>query len=184
VSEPARDRILLVCTANQCRSPLAEAIARKQAATLPVDFASGGLISGGFPMPPRGVRVARKLGLDLRTHVSRQLDPVELKSFDVILTMTREHARRLVAARPELWPNVFTLKQFSRWLAAHPRPSSAALGTWLAEAARERPRSELIGSNPHDDVVDPIASSSRVWREVATELDHHIRGVLAALYPA
>lgn len=182
MSAPARDRILFICTANQCRSPLAEAIARNGAAKLPVDFASGGLISGGFPMPPKGVRVARKLGLDLSQHVSRQLDPAESQGFDVILTMTREHARHLVAAEPELWPRVFTLKQFSRWLPHHPRPSSAVLGAWLTGAARERSRSELIGSDPHDDVVDPIASSSRVWREVATELEHHIRGILAALY--
>ncbi|HEY2644702.1 MAG TPA: hypothetical protein VGI56_13190 [Galbitalea sp.] len=176
--------ILFVCAANQCRSPLAEAIARREAGNLPVRFASAGLLEGGHGMPPTGVKVAADLGLDLSEHRSDQVDYSALLGFDVVLTMTRAQARELVAEEPELWPRVFTVKQFSRWITEHSPPPSGRLGTWLATKAADRSRSELLGSDPADEVRDPLTSPARVWRSVASELTEHIRTILAALFPA
>jgi protein-tyrosine-phosphatase len=182
-SKRARTDILFVCTANQCRSPLAEAIARREATTLPVRFASAGLLEGGHRMPPTGVQVASELGLDLTGHLSKQVDFATVLTYDVVLTMTREQARELVAVQPDLWPRVFTVKQFSRWLEQHPRPARGRLGTWLAIEAAERPRTDLLGSDQQDDVRDPLISPPKVWRSVANELAEHIRKILASLFP-
>src|SRR5690554_6958078 len=124
-------RVLFVCTANQCRSPLAEAMARHEADGVPVEFESAGITMGGFPMPPAGVRVAGELGLDLRPHLSRQFEPSRLVEFDLVLTAERAHARELVAEVPELWPRVFTIKQFSRWAQGRELPPDEGLRGWL-----------------------------------------------------
>ena len=178
------DHVLFVCTANRCRSPLAEALARARAASLPIQFDSAGLLPGGYPMPANGVAVAAELGLDLRDHVSRSIDYASAIEFDVVLTMTREQAREVVAAETTLWPRVFPVKQFTRWLAEHPRPADSDLREWLTEATAERSPTELVGFDPGDDVVDPLTSPPRIWRTIARELDGNIQTILSALYPA
>ncbi len=179
-SVPAR--VLFVCTANQCRSPLAEAIARRQLHDLPIEFESAGLIKGGVATPRVGIDVAAERGLDLHEHLSRQLDRSRAPGFDLILTMSRSISRDLVAGDPELWPRVFTVKQFSRWAAEHPKPVGVALGPWIDAEARGRARTDLLGNSEADDVVDPFTSSARVWRSVADELELHIADGFRALY--
>ena len=181
---PARTSILLVCTANQCRSPLAEAIAKRAAGDLPVDFTSAGLLEGGRSTPANGVRVAAELGLDLSGHVSRQFDPATAGEYAVILTMTRAQATDVIANQPELWPRVFTLKQFARWIRDSAAPWGPDLGSWLDEAAADRSLAEIVGSSPRDDVRDPLISPPRVWRSVARELQRNLSDILESLYPS
>jgi protein-tyrosine phosphatase len=178
---PSGTSILFVCTANQCRSPLAEAIARHHAAGRPIVVASAGLIDDGRPTPERGLAAAAERGLDLTGHLSRRADVTNLRGWDVILTMSREHIRELVAADAGLWPRVFTVKQFRRWIEHSELPRGVALGTWLDVAAAGRSRFEAIGADPADDIEDPLHASMGVWRAVADTLDHEITAILDAL---
>src|SRR5688500_18860960 len=75
VDQPAQASIAIVCTANRCRSPLAEHILRAEAAArgLSVHVFSMGLLQSGMPMPDRGIAVAREFGLDLSRHRSERL---------------------------------------------------------------------------------------------------------------
>ncbi|WP_022882150.1 arsenate reductase/protein-tyrosine-phosphatase family protein [Gryllotalpicola ginsengisoli] len=164
-----RPAILFVCTANRCRSPLAAALMR---AVLPDDAAevtAAGLLPGGEPMPEAGLKVAAEFGLDLRGHVSRRLDVGTARSADVVLTMTRHQAREVVAELPELWPRVFTAKQFTRWLTQHP-PVAGLTRDWLSAEAADRSPLELLGADPADDIEDPMGKSAGTWRRVAGEL--------------
>lgn len=177
-------RVLFVCTANQCRSPLAAAIARQRFADLPIEFESAGLIDGGEPSPETGVQVAAARGLDLRTHLSRKIDRSSLERYDLVLTMSRDISRDLVATDPGLWPRTFTVKQFSAWAREHPRPRAVPVQTWIATEAMDRPRGDLLGTSSTDDVVDPVSSPARVWRRVADELEQNIEDGFRALFPA
>lgn len=163
-------RILFVCTANQCRSVMAEAVAERRFAGTPFAFGSAGLIEGGRPMPPNGVRVATEHGFDTSRHLSEQLDTRRLGEWDLVLTMSRQHARELVAADPGLWPRVFTLPQFVRWLDEHPFGRHASLRSWLDQAATTRSRTELVGTRSADEIADPIDGPPRAWRELVTRL--------------
>ncbi len=178
-SAPAAE-VLLVCRANQCRSPFAQAIATRLGAARGIHFASAGLLPGGHSTPATGRAVARKLGFDLEHHRSRQVDAAQLDRYDLILTMGRDQARDLLIERDDIWPRLFTLKQFARWAPAHARPPQTTVRAWL-DAAPDRPRRSVIGADPADDVADPMGAPARTWRRMATELDTHLRVVVDAL---
>jgi protein-tyrosine-phosphatase len=89
--------VLFVCAGNICRSPLAEAIARRLASErrLHVEFESAGVsaIDGG-PATPEALQVAREHGLDLSSFSSRSLTARAVRRADLVLTMTAEQRAR------------------------------------------------------------------------------------------
>src|SRR5690606_4442579 len=106
--------VLLVCRANRCRSPFAQALAQQIADSSVVRFASAGLLPGGEPMPSAGRAAAIELGLGIEGHRSAELDLDDLDGFDLILTMARDQARDILAENPELRARVVTPKPFVR----------------------------------------------------------------------
>ncbi|RMG99268.1 MAG: low molecular weight phosphotyrosine protein phosphatase [Deltaproteobacteria bacterium] len=88
-------RVLFVCHANLCRSPLAEGLLRHMADQrglghrIEVDSA-GTYAMDGSPPHPESVRIAREHGFDL-TGRSRSLEPDDLQRFDEILAMDRRN---------------------------------------------------------------------------------------------
>lgn len=179
----APPRILLVCTANRCRSPLAAALLRRtlRERGRQALVASAGLLPGGVPVPPDGLRLAGELGLDLAAHRSRQLTPGLLAAADLVVTMAREHARHVVAAQPDAFARTFTLAGLAEWLVGRPVPVGVPLGAWLDEAAADRPRSVLLGQA--GDVGDPVGRPFRVWRSLGTTLEESVSRVATALAP-
>lgn len=176
-------RVLFVCTANQCRSPLAEHIFRLRAADLPVHFASAGLIRGGAAVPAPGIGIAGSRGIDLRDHRSRRFDPADAPGFDLFLTMTREHAREVIVAAPAMRSRVFPLRQFVRWIPENPKPRRSALGSWLDAFAAGRPGVELVGHSQEDDVPDPLRLPTEDWSALADELEGAADAIITWLFP-
>ncbi len=95
--------------------------------------------------------------------------------------MTREHVRELVAADHELWPRVFTIKQFRRWIEEHPLPPSTGLRSWIDTQAAGRSRFEAVGASPDDDIADPINSPPESWRAMARAMDAELAAILGRL---
>ncbi len=177
-------RILVVCTANQCRSPIAEVLlaAKLAARGIAADVRSAGLLDGGRPAWPEAVAVVSELGLDLGSHESRAIDPPIVRDADLVLGMTREHAREAVALEPSAYHRVFTLKELARVGSARPR-GREPLDTWLAEVAEQREVEDLLGADPADDVDDPIGGPLESFRATATELDELLDHVVRAAFP-
>jgi protein-tyrosine phosphatase len=105
--------ILLVCTGNTCRSPMAEALTRKLLAErigCPVDqvedhgvaVLSAGLSAmfGGRAAPEAVATMARE-GLDLASHVSQPLTEQLVKNADLVLAMTRSHRDAILNQWPD-----------------------------------------------------------------------------------
>jgi protein-tyrosine-phosphatase len=94
-------RLLFVCTGNTCRSPLAEAIARKVAVERglgDVDVASAGTSAwDGAPASDGALLVGMERRLDLSGHRAQSLTRRLVDGSDLILAMGPHHLDRIEA---------------------------------------------------------------------------------------
>src|SRR4030042_4234638 len=92
--------ILIVCTANTCPSPMAEArlkhrvAARQDAAEWHIESAGTWALIGSQPAPGSQF-VMQTMGIDISSHQSKPVTMELLQKFDVILTMESMHKRML-----------------------------------------------------------------------------------------
>jgi len=107
--------ILIICTANICRSPVAAALLcdrlRRQGL---MDWSVRS--AGTWAMEPRGasrysVEVARRQGLDLSRHRATMVDEPHLAGADLVLTMEVGHAEALRAEFPQQAHKVYMLAE-------------------------------------------------------------------------
>ena len=110
--------ILVVCTGNICRSPMAAALLR---ARLEEDqerqdwrvVSVGTWASEGRPASAYAIEEMSERGIDIRTHRSRSVDAGLMEEADLVLVMTRNHAEALSVAFPEHAQKVHLLSEMS-----------------------------------------------------------------------
>ncbi len=109
--------IVLVCTGNTCRSPMAESLLKEKLRLKfgnedAVQVLSAGVAAGtGNMASPQAVEVMESRGLDLTAHCSRPLDDAVMNVADLVLTMTRGHQAAILAAWPDMHERVHTLRR-------------------------------------------------------------------------
>lgn len=168
--------ILVVCTGNICRSPIAEgfvraALQRRMSSDAPRVSSAGTAGWDGSGAMPESVQAARERGVEIGSHVARRLEAEHLVDADLIVTMATEHRDAIVAWAPETADRVFTLKELVRLLESMaPVAGRTDLVTRVAAAA-ERRREGFTGNPLDDDVVDPLGMPLDSYRAIAWELD-------------
>jgi len=113
--------ILLVCTGNTCRSPMAQAIARQllshclgvpgnELSKAGYEVISAGLCAGSeAPASPNAVKVMRQMNLDLTAHRSQPLTAELIEQADVIYGMTAAHRAGILQLSPAAESKTFRL---------------------------------------------------------------------------
>jgi protein-tyrosine phosphatase len=180
---PGETGIVVLCTANVCRSPMAAALLTQRLAALgvTVPVRSAGLISSGDPPHPEVISVMTEYGIEIASHRSRIVCGADLAPASLVLTMTRDHLRHVAITDPGAWPRAFTLKELiRRGEQIGPRPSDEPFQQWLSRAHAGRERMSLLGDSTYDDVADPAGGPLRAYADTAGLL-HSLVTRLAAL---
>lgn len=105
------DRVLIVCTGNICRSPMAAGLLEDAARVnnkkgLKVDSAGlAALIDR--PADPIAITLMAERGIDIRNHRAVQADAALLRGYPLILTMERRQQQFVENSWPALHGRVF-----------------------------------------------------------------------------
>lgn len=141
-------KIIFVCTANQCRSPMAEVLFKQKLSES--GMIDGWTVESAAAWGPSGERatenasqVAFENDLDLEPHRSQRVEDLDLNAFDLILVMQAGHQEGLRAEFPDL-------------------------------AERIRLLSEMSG--PPYDVRDPVGEDLETYRRTWSEIERLIGG--------
>lgn len=109
-------RVMLVCTGNTCRSPMAEGILRDMAKSEGLgnmDVISAGVATyDGYPPSTNAVTAAAEDGVDISMLHSTQLVDDLVKESDLILTMASDHYEKILAMFPQYSDKLYMLKGF------------------------------------------------------------------------
>ena len=122
-------RILLVCTGNICRSPLAEQLLRARLEELGVQpdvHSAGTRALVASPMTAEAAELSLTYGARSTAHAAQQLTEQIVGAADLILTATRDHRREVVTLLPKATRYTFTLNQFARLVGAMAAPEHPA----------------------------------------------------------
>ncbi|MCG6895118.1 MAG: hypothetical protein LJE65_16055 [Desulfobacteraceae bacterium] len=149
------NRVVFICTANICRSPMAEGIFNHNAGLAGrgdlIGTSMGIQAMEGQPASLFSQQVCNENGIDLSGHQSRPLIGEEIREAELILCMEKGHAD--------------FVKTFFPW---H-RDRIFLVGAWPNKENRKSP------------VEDPVGAPVEVFRQVFERLNDHILRILRHL---
>lgn len=164
--------MLVLCRANQIRSPLAAALIRRRLAMLgrrDLKVVSAGFeVVAGATTGSDVIQIGLERDVDLTTHRPRPFTAKSLAGAALVVTMTesqRSNAERLHRAAT---PYTFTLAELVRLLGASDEPPVVA---WKDLARRAHAARPYVPPALHaEDVPDPIGRTLHQHRVVADML--------------
>ncbi len=190
-----RFRILVICTANICRSPFAERLLAGRLAEVlgpaakRIEVTSAGVRALiGRPIDPPSGALLKARGGSAEGFASRQLTERLLREADLVLTMTREHRAAAVQLAPAALRRTFTLPEFARIARAAGAGNGRASTGDPVEALRRLVAAAPVLRSPtaprdprEDDVDDPYRLAEEAYRSAAERMADAVEAIVEAV---
>ncbi|HKB20049.1 MAG TPA: hypothetical protein VKC65_03470 [Gaiellaceae bacterium] len=163
--------VVVICSGNRFRSPLAEAVLRRAADGLPVRVRSFGTLNlaPGHALP-EAIELAPGYGLDLTSHRSRPLVGEDLSGADLVIGFEPIHVSTAVVNAGAQRAGTFLITE----LAAALDESAPTLEGGVVERARAAVRQadekrKAAATSPQE-IADPIGGPPAGYRKIADEV--------------
>jgi sulfate adenylyltransferase len=168
-------KVLFVCTANICRSPAAELLARRAVPDVAdLELASAGTHGSDGGLVDPEVVAALPADVDSSSFRSRRLTSALLGDADLVLTMEAAHRAFILDEHPHLFRKVFTLGQLAQ--ALRRAPEGLDRPALLQHLAASRGHAD-----PSLDVPDPYRRGPEAAASCVARLEELLGTVLPAL---
>lgn len=111
--------IVIVCTGNTCRSPIAEALLKQGLESIDENLKNYKIHSAGISTVEglkasrNSIEVLKEANIDLENHRSTPLTYEMIKEANIVLTMTKAHKDIIIDSLPEFKEKIFTLREFA-----------------------------------------------------------------------
>jgi protein-tyrosine-phosphatase len=157
--------LVVVCTGNRVRSPVAEGFLRVLLEGLPVRVSSAGVLDlGPVPALPETIETAAALGLDLSAHRACCVVGRDLSNADLVVGFEQRHVATAVVDAKAPRERTFTLVEIVDLL-ERVLPATAAEPAERARQAVARADALRQGrGEAAPEIPDPLGSSLDVYR--------------------
>ncbi len=154
-------RVLVVCTGNSCRSPMAAGMLDVMLSGEPVEVSSAGTMAPvGGPATAAAREAALEYGADLSGHRARQLVPVMVRQADLVLVMEEYHRDAVVGLDPAAAAKTKLLLEYAgRPGEEVPDPVGMPLEQYRRTAQMMRPALENVAREVRDRLRGTAARS-------------------------
>jgi protein-tyrosine-phosphatase len=110
--------VLLVCTGNMCRSPMAEVLLKDRLQREGKEdryrvTSAGTWTTEGRAASPLAIEAMRELGLDLSAHRTHLLTSEDVHRASLILVMAQDHKEALLAEFPDAGHKTYLLSELA-----------------------------------------------------------------------
>jgi protein-tyrosine phosphatase len=160
--EVAVINVLVMCTANRCRSPIVEGLLKNAVSGFDIAVTSAGFLDEGRPAESGAIRATHSHGIDISMHRSRSVTSAMLQQSDLIITMEVAHLMSINELNAPAYRRSFTVLELDRaW--RHAAEPSATLAQSLEQLASSRSAAKLLAQRSTVEVPDPMGRNQRAF---------------------
>lgn len=182
-ADEEKPKLMFLCTGNAARSVMAKVITQSRSDLFELSGAGTHAIEN-CPMGNYTRKALASIGLEDRTHRSRQLNPYNADEVDLIIAMANDHVQYVRRNHPEVAHKTATFKRLVRDLGqVTQNEESKSLREALKSRIAEMRLAE-VQLERWEEIGDPGAGDQPIFMSSLEEIDALVDSFLALFAPS